>query len=193
MSGLSETELIQRLKKGDRDAFNEIVTIHQNKVVNIAYGMLSSREDALDAAQETFLKVYNGIDAFKGGSSISTWIYRICTNVCTDMLRKRQRSATIISIDREDDENSPIHEIADDSPTPDNSVIMNEQQKAVRHAISQLSDEYRTVLTLCDIEGLSYEEISAVLKCPVGTIKSRLSRARNNLKKILLENRELFL
>jgi len=189
---LSETELIQRLKKGDRDAFNEIVTMHQNKVVNIAYGMLSSREDALDAAQETFLKVYNGIDSFKGGSSISTWIYRICTNVCTDMLRKRQRSANIISIDREDDENSPVLEIADDSPTPDNSVIMNEQQKAVRKAISQLSDEYRTVLTLCDIEGLSYEEISLVLKCPVGTIKSRLSRARNNLKKILLEKRELF-
>lgn len=188
---MSEAELIKKLKSGDREVFNQIVNTHQTKVINIAYGMLSSREDAYDAAQETFLRVFNGIGAFKGGSSISTWIYRICTNVCTDMLRKRQRSGNIVSIDN-DDEDAPALELVDDSPTPEQATEANERQQAVRRAISMLSDEYKAVITLYDIEGLSYDEISSVLKCPVGTIKSRLNRARNNLKKILSENRELF-
>lgn len=189
---MTEKELISKLKNGDRDAFNILIEAYQQKVINLAYTMLSSQEDAYDAAQETFIRIYKNIGEFKGASSLSTWIYRICTNICNDMLRKRSRVKGIISLDSDEDEN-PINRLADDSPTPEQAAEQNERTVAVRRAIEQLSPEYREVLVLCDIEGLSYDEISSVINCPVGTIKSRLNRARANLKKILSQNRELFL
>lgn len=191
---MSETELIKLCQKGDRDAFNILVEKYQNQVINIAYSMLSDREDACDAAQEVFVKIYRNIAGFKGKSSLSTWIYRIISNVCNDILRKRQKSTNVISIStalQEDEENKDM-EITDTSPTPEEHLELSEQQRMVRAAIGELSVEYKEIITLCDIEQLSYEEISQVLKCPVGTVKSRLNRARNSLKKKLLENRELF-
>lgn len=189
---MTEKDLVQKLKLQDRDAFNLLVLAYQQKIINMAYGMLSSKEDALDAAQETFIRIYKNIDTFKGTSSLSTWIYRICTNVCNDILRKRVKTKSVISLDADDEEDSPIQYISDSSPTPEQHAEINERQAAVRRAIEALNDEYRAVIVLYDIEGMSYDEISAVLKCPVGTIKSRLNRARANLKKILSENRELF-
>lgn len=189
---MSEKDLIQKLKSGNRDAFNEFVKLYQLKVIKLAYSMLSSQEDAYDAAQETFIRVYKNIDSFKNASSLSTWVYRICANICNDMLRKRMKTKNIISLNADDEEDNPVISIADNSPTPDESFEMSERQKAVKAAIDMLSEDYKTVLVLYDMEGLSYEEISEVLKCPIGTIKSRLNRARNNLKKILSEKRELF-
>ncbi len=189
---MSEDEFVQKLKSGDRDAFNSMVNAYQMKVINIAYRMLSSEEDALDAAQETFIKVYKSINSFKGSSTFSTWIYRICTNVCNDILRKRMKSSGFISLDDDGSDENPKTDIADSSPTPEQSYELSERQRLVHEGINMLSDEYRKVIILYDIEGLSYEEISVILSCPIGTIKSRLNRARNNLKKILSENMELF-
>jgi RNA polymerase sigma-70 factor (ECF subfamily) len=191
---LSETEIIELCKKGDRDAFNMLVEKYQTQVINIAYSMLSNREDALDAAQEVFVKIYKNIGGFKGNSSLSTWIYRIVSNVCNDILRKRRKNTNVISIStsaQEDDENKDF-DITDTNPTPEELLELSEQQRVVRTAISELSDEYREIVTLCDIEQLSYDEISQILKCPVGTVKSRLNRARSALKKKLIKNRELF-
>ena len=190
---MSEKELIQKLKNGDREAFNQFVELYQLKVIKLAYSMLSSEEDAYDAAQETFIRVYKNIDSFKSASSLPTWIYRICANICNDMLRKRMKTKNIISIDADEEEESPVVNIADNSPTPDESYEMTERQQAVKAAIDMLSEEYKAVIVLYDMEGLSYEEIAEVLKCPIGTIKSRLNRARAKLKKILSEKRELFL
>lgn len=191
---LPETELIERCQKGDREAFNELVEQYQSHVINIAYGMLSDREDAYDAAQETFVKIYRNIGGFKGKSSLSTWIYRIVANVCNDMLRKRQRSAVVVSMSGTvSDEDDREMDITDNAPTPEEMAELNEEQRAVRIAISELSAEHREIITLSDIEQLSYEEISEILKCPIGTVKSRLNRARSALKKKLLKNRELFL
>ncbi len=190
---MPEQDLIKRCQKGDRDAFNELVEKYQNQIINIAYGMLSDREDAYDAAQEVFVKVYRSIGGFKGKSSLSTWIYRIAANVCNDMLRKRQRSAVVVSLSNspsEDDEKDI--DITDDAPTPEELFELSEQQRAVRLAISELSAEYREIITLSDVEQLSYDEISDILRCPIGTVKSRLNRARNALKKVLLKKRELF-
>lgn len=185
--------MVEKLKSGDRDAFNTLINIYQVKIINIAFRMLSSQEDALDAAQETFIKVYKGINSFKGTSSFSTWIYRICTNVCNDILRKRMKSLGHISLDDDDgDDEAPKTDIADTSPTPEQAYELSERQKLVQEGINKLSDEYKKVIILYDIEGLSYEDISKILGCPIGTIKSRLNRARNNLKKILSENMELF-
>ena len=188
---MTEQELIQLCKDGDREAFNQLISQYQKQVFNIAYGMLSDYEDASDAAQEVFVKVYRSIASFKGQSSFSTWIYRICSNVCNDCLRKRQRRGITVSIENED-EDGKVSELPSDNPTPEESVMMNERQKAVRDAINSLSDEYREIIVYSDINQLSYDEISKIMKCPGGTVKSRLNRARNALRKILSEKRELF-
>lgn len=191
---MPETDLIERCQRGDRDAFNELVEKYQSQVVNIAYGMLSDREDAYDAAQEVFVKIYRNIDSFRGKSSLSTWIYRIVSNVCNDMLRKRQRSAVTVSLNKtQSDEDEKDMDIVDEAPMPDELLELDERQRAVRLAISELSDEYREIITFSDIEQLSYQEIADILKCPVGTVKSRLNRARGALRKKLLKKRELFL
>lgn len=192
---MSEKELIKKCRNGDRDAFNILVENYQHQVVNLAYGMLSSTEDALDAAQEVFIKVYRNIDRFKGKSSLSTWIYRITSNVCKDFLRKRIRTIQSVSIYEgtdSDDDDRPM-EIKDSSPTPQERIEITETQREVRRALDELPEEYRAVIVMYDLEGLSYDEISIALECPVGTIKSRLNRARKALKKNLSEKRELFL
>lgn len=187
---MSEEQLIKRCKKGDRDAFNELVAMHQDKVINMAYGLLSNREDALDAAQETFIKVYRAIDTFAEKSSFNTWLYRILANVCKDILRKRQRSAKVISINAEGEDGEIPTQIPDTAPTPEERAERSDMQKQVWAALSKLKSEQRDIIVFFDMQGLSYEETAAALDCPVGTVKSRLNRARNSLRKILSENRE---
>lgn len=188
---MTENDLIKKCKKGNREAFNVLFSNYRNQVVNIAYGMLSDREDAYDAAQEVFVRVFRSIESFKEESSFTTWLYRITTNVCSDILRKRQKGSNVVSLNRMADENNDM-DIKDEAPTPEESMELSERQRAVREAISELREEYRTVITLCDIEGMSYDEISQILKIPSGTVKSRINRARNALKKNLLKKRELF-
>lgn len=188
----NDAELIMLCKNGDRSAFNELVETYQSKVINIAYGMLSDSDDAADAAQEVFIKVYRSIGSFKEQSSLSTWIYRITANVCTDFLRKRNRHANTFSINAHMGDDEREFDIKDDAHTPDEQVEISETQSEVRSAISRLKNEYKAVLTLYDIEGLAYEQIAAILNVPMGTVKSRLSRARAALKKELLKNRNFF-
>ena len=191
---MPEIDIIKRCKQGDRDAFNELVTEYQSRVVNIAYGMLSDSDDALDAAQEVFIRVYRGIGEFREKSSFTTWLYRITSNVCADMLRKRQKSGRVISIDQgnEDSGVEMVMNVRDTAPTPEESVEITEQHKAVREAMAEIKDEYREVLTLFDVQEMSYKDVSEILKVPEGTVKSRLNRARAALKKILSEKLELF-
>ena len=189
---MTEKELVKLLKDGDRGAFNELIEQYQNKVINIAYGMLSDTEDAMDASQEVFINVYKSIGNFKENSSLSTWIYRICANVCKDFLRKRMRSTKTVSIFSGTEEDNDIIEIPDESASPHRRFEELELQDQIREAMDELSEEFRTVLVLCDIEGLSYDEIADILKCPAGTVKSRINRARGALRKKILEKRELF-
>lgn len=192
MPGKNDEDLVSLIKKGDRDAFNMLVEKYQSKVINIAFGMLSSREDAYDAAQEVFIRLYKNIGSFKGNSAFSTWIYKITANICTDMLRRRMRSGNVISLSADTEEGTAKIDIRDESPTPEEHAQSTELQRLVRRAISELPDDYRDVIVLFDLMGMSYDEISEIVKCPIGTVKSRLSRARNLLKKKLSENRELF-
>lgn len=188
---MTEQELISKCKSGDRDAFNVLMEKYQKQVFNIAYGMLSDYEDASDAAQEVFIKIYKSIASFKGESSFVTWMYRICSNVCNDILRKRQRRGISVSLDSEDEKDSNL-QIPSEAPTPEETVEMNERQKAVREAINNLPTEYREIIIYSDMQQLSYDEIALILKCPKGTVKSRLNRARNALRKKLSSKRELF-
>lgn len=187
----NETELIALCKKGDRQAFNELVLIHQSRIMNIAFGMLSNTDDAADAAQEVFIKVFRNIGGFKEQSSFSTWIYRITVNVCNDILRKNNRHKTV-SLNMHFDDEEHEFDIKDTSMTPDELVHTAELQNEIRYAISKLKPEYKAVITLYDIEGLPYDKISEILKIPMGTVKSRLSRARTALKKELTKKRNFF-
>lgn len=186
---MDEKKLIGLIQSGDRQAFNELVEIYQTKVIHISYGMLSDYEDACDAAQEVFVKVYRSIGNFRGDSSLSTWIYRIAKNVCMDFLRKRKEPS--LSIDEEKDD-GPKLEIEDNSKSPEQIAEKNEISRMVWSAVEKLDDKSRMIITMFDFEGLSYDEISAALEVPVGTVKSRLNRAREKLKKLLSENREHF-
>lgn len=187
------SSLVSRCKKGDRDAFNELVTEYQSKVINIAYGILSDADDAADAAQEVFIRVYRSIGNFKEQSFLSTWIYRITVNVCTDLLRKNSKHNNNLSINAHMDSDSEQEfDIKDDSISPSEQAELNETQREVRNAISALKEEHRVILTLFDIHGFPYDKISNMLDIPIGTVKSRLSRARLALKKELLKNRNFF-
>lgn len=190
---MTEQEMVAQCKKGDRDAFNELVLAYQKQVFNIAYGMLSDYEDASDASQEVFVKVYKSIASFRGQSSFTTWLYRICSNVCNDMLRKRQRRGVTVSLDNGDDEeNGMQQEPVSDAPSPEEQVQMNERQRVLVQAINELPPDYREVILYADIKNLSYDEIALILRCPNGTVKSRLNRARNALRKKLSSKMELF-
>lgn len=189
---MTDREMIARCKKGDREAFNKLMETYQKQVFNISYGMLSDYEDASDAAQEVFVKVWRSIAGFKGESSFTTWLYRICANVCNDILRKRQRRGMTVSLDVDDGDKNPAAELPSEAPTPEESLEADERQRLVRRAIDSLSDEFRTVIILSDLQQLSYEEVANVLKIPTGTVKSRLNRARNALRKKLSDKRELF-
>ena len=189
---MTDREMIARCKKGDREAFNKLMETYQKQVFNISYGMLSDYEDASDAAQEVFVKVWRSIAGFKGESSFTTWLYRICANVCNDILRKRQRRGMTVSLDADDGDKNPAAELPSEEPTPEESLEADERQRLVRRAIDSLSDEFRAVIILSDLQQLSYEEVANVLKIPTGTVKSRLNRARNALRKKLSDKRELF-
>ena len=189
---MTENEIIQKCKKGSREAFNELFSRYQSQVINIAYGMLSDREDAYDAAQEVFVKVYKSINSFGEQSSFTTWLYRITANTCSDFLRKRQRSANVVSMSTYTEENKEF-DIEDENASVESGIELSERQAAVRKAISELKEEHRLIITMCDLQGMSYDEIAAVLKLPPGTVKSRINRARNALRAILSDRKELFM
>lgn len=187
---MDDNRLMTLISHGDRQAFASLVDLYQTRVIHIAYGMLFDYEDACDASQEVFVKIYRSADTFRSESTLSTWIYRITKNVCIDFLRKR-KEATLSLDDNQDD--APKIEIEDRKFSPEENAETHEIQQLVHDAISQLDDNSRLIITMFDIDGLSYDEISSILEIPAGTVKSRLNRARSKLRKILSEKRELFL
>lgn len=190
---MTESEIIKQCKSGDREAFNTLISNYNTQVINIAYGMLTDREDACDAAQEVFVKVYRSIGSFNEKSSFATWLYRITANTCSDFLRKRSRRSNVISLSGYGGEENKELDIEDENASVEDGLEMTERQTAVRKALGELKEEHRLMITMCDLQGMSYDQIADVMKIPTGTVKSRINRARQALKKILLEKRELFL
>ena len=174
--------LTEKLKKGDREAFEALISEYQQKIYALSFSLLGNHEDALDTVQEVFIKIYKNISSFNGDSALSTWIFRITKNACYDHLRKNKKF-----IEGEIPEN-----MADASPLPDEVFQKKEVRRAVREALHSLPTKYKTVLLLREYEGLSYGEISKVLDISEGTVKSRISRAREYLLKEISKNGELF-
>lgn len=188
----NEKHLLESAKKGDIEAFEKLIEAHEKKVFNIALRMMGNYEDAKDMAQEAFIRVFKSIGSFKEQSSLSTWIYRIITNICLDELRKR-KNRKVMSIDDniKYDDGEIKRDIVSDDLTPEEKVERDEVKRMVSYAINELSDEHRTAIVLRDIQGFSYKEISEIVNCPEGTVKSRISRARQALREILMSKREL--
>lgn len=189
----NEINLLKKSKNGDIEAFEELIEAYQKKVFNIAFRMIGNYDDASELAQEVFIKIFKGIKSFKEESTFSTWVYKITTNVCLDELRKT-RNKKSISLDEElklDDGEVQI-QIVDQRPSPETLFEQKEIKKTVKKAIDNLSHEHRIVIILRELNGLNYEEIAKILKCPVGTVKSRINRAKQELKEILKNKEELF-
>ena len=181
MTREQEAQIVRRVLEGDVNAFEDLVTEHEKGVYAIAQRMTGNAEDAADMAQETFIKAYNSLSSFRGDSKFSVWLYRIATNVCLDFLRSRSRKPTVsLSVEDDDGEETQM-DIADESQSPEQLLERGLTRDAVRRGLKSLSPEYRQILLLREIQGLSYEEISDVLSLEVGTVKSRIFRARKRL------------
>jgi RNA polymerase sigma-70 factor (ECF subfamily) len=173
---VSETELIFKAREGDRNAFNELVRIHAQGVMNVIYRMCGDAQVAEDAAQETFIRAWSHLGSFRVDSSLRNWLYRIALNAATDMLRKEKH---ILPNDMDD------FSFADPQPGPEGVYLQEERTALVQAAIQSLPDASRAVLVLKEYEGLSYREIADALDIPIGTVMSRLNYARKTLKEKL--------
>lgn len=186
-----EDELVARSRDGDIDAFEELVSRYERKIYTIAYRLIGNYDDADDLTQEAFLRAFKSIKNFRGEASFQTWMCRIVTNVCRDEMRKRKRvvfeslDETITLCDGEVQK-----QIASSEPGPSELYERKEAQETIQKYINSLSPDFRVALVLRDIQGYSYEEIAQQLQCSLGTVKSRISRARNNLKNKLSLDRE---
>jgi RNA polymerase sigma-70 factor (ECF subfamily) len=186
-----DQELVERVKKGDKRAFDILVQKYQHKIVNLISRYVRDPSEVLDVAQEAFIKAYRALPNFRGESAFYTWLYRIAINTAKNYLVAQDRRPPEGDIDAEDALQYGGESSLKDYGTPERMLLRDEIEKTVYEAIEQLPDDLRTAITLREMEGLSYEEIAQAMGCPVGTVRSRIFRAReaiDNKLKPLLEN-----
>ena len=183
---MTEQELVLAAQKGDEAAFEELVRQYEKRIYRLALRMCNNSDDAFEIAQEAFLSAWRGLKFFRGDSSFATWLYRLASNAAVDFLRreKRQSGGERISLDDEENYTEP----PDPGPSPQQHAEQGELRQVLGQALETLSPEHRQVLLLRELQGLSYEEISDVLELDLGTVKSRIARAREKMRKYLLRN-----
>ncbi|MGC7559902.1 RNA polymerase sigma factor RpoE [Pasteurella sp. PK-2025] len=174
---LTDQALVERVQQGDKKAFNLLVSRYQNKVAGLLTRYVS-QNDIPDVVQESFIKAYRSIDSFRGDSAFYTWLYRIAVNTAKNYLTAQGRRPPNEDILAEDAESYEMGSNLRDVDTPENEMLSNELKKIVFDTIHGLQEDLRTAITLREIEGLSYEEIATIMDCPVGTVRSRIFRAR---------------
>lgn len=177
--------LIRRAQRGDADAFEQLLLEHQKNVYNLCYRMAGNPDDAMDLSQETFLRAWRCLDQYQFASAFSTWLYRLCSNICIDFLRRRRRQQTVPLTFEDADGEEQTYAVPDAQPLPEEQVELKLTRETLAAAMAQLLPEHRAVLQLRVVNEMSYEQIADVLDIQIRTVKSRLSRARNQLKKIL--------
>ncbi|MBL4845203.1 MAG: sigma-70 family RNA polymerase sigma factor [Planctomycetes bacterium] len=184
---LDDSQLVTRAQEGDRAAFGALVERYQERVLNLCYRRLNDRDLALDATQEAFLKAYRGLSRFRAESRFYTWLFRIAVNEATTAHRRRSRRRAG-SLDAEGSEGERVPEpAADESYDPQAEASRGDERSVLMEAIAGLEEEQARVVILRDVEQLSYQEVADVLEIPLGSVKSRLHRARNALKTRLLQ------
>ncbi len=182
--------LIASNRRGGKEAFGELVALHEDRVYGLAYRLTGNRDDAAEVAQEAFLKAWRAFGSFRGDSSFYTWLFRITVNTARSRQRFRavrpnEISLDAVPVDNEDDRQSLSRRLAADGEDPVDAVARDEHRKLVEQAIGRLNRDQRMLIVLRDIEGRNYKEISDLLDCPRGTVKSRLHRARMALRDLL--------
>jgi RNA polymerase sigma-70 factor (ECF subfamily) len=189
---MDEIALIDSAQHGDLDAFNRLVLAYQNMVYNQAYRMVSDMDVAEDAAQDTFIIAFRKLGTYRGGS-FKAWLLRIVTNLCYDELRRRKRRPTtpLEPMDHDDDEIESPRWLSDPSETPEQTAERAELAKALQCCLDGLPADFRAIVTLVDIQGLDYSEAAQAMGRPLGTVKSRLARARTRLRDCLQGYTEL--
>lgn len=188
MTREQEYLIVQRVLEGDTNAFEELVLEYEKKVYNVALRMLNNSEDAADMTQEAFIKAYNSLQSFRGDSKFSVWLYRIVSNVCLDFLRSKNRRPTVsLSVEDDDGEDTQL-DVADESQSPELLLDRKLTRDSVRRGLDSLPPDYRQILLLREIQGLSYDEIAQALSLEVGTVKSRIFRARKRLCTFLIDD-----
>ena len=174
---LTDQALVERVQQGDKKAFNLLVSRYQNRVAGLLTRYVSPN-DIPDVVQESFIKAYRSIGAFRGDSAFYTWLYRIAVNTAKNYLTAQGRRPPNEDILAEEVESYDVGSNLRDVATPENEMLSNELKKIVFDTIKGLQEDLRTAITLREIEGLSYEEIAEIMECPVGTVRSRIFRAR---------------
>lgn len=191
MTREEERAVILRVQQGDANAFEALVTAYQKQVYNLALRTVGNTEDAADLSQEAFLRAYRSIGSFRGDSKFSVWLYRLTTNICIDFLRSKGRKPTVSLTVENDDEETEELDVADERFDPEEQYQRKALRQAVQRGLSQLPEEFRTILILREVEGMRYDEIAELLHLEEGTVKSRLFRARNRLCDFLKQDGNL--
>ncbi len=190
---MDELALVRAAQNGDLDSFNRLVLAYQEMAFNVAYRMLSDEDAAEDATQAAFLSAYRSLASYRGGS-FRAWVMRMVTNSCYDELRRRQRRPTVPLEPMDDEDEEEIESpawLADDSPSPEQTLEKGELDDAIQSCLNGLADEFRAVIVMVDVEGLDYQEVSLAINKPLGTVKSRVARARSKLRECLQSYWEL--
>ncbi|MDD2217527.1 MAG: RNA polymerase sigma factor [Eubacteriales bacterium] len=187
MDNNNERDIIQRAIDGDESAFETLVLSCEKKAYNISFRYLRNDEDAQDAVQESFIKLYRHLKTFNFSSRFDTWFYRIVVNVCKDILRKRKTQQELYDTTEKAQDDEFNLDFKDSALNPEEHVISEERQNIIMYCIDKLADEHREVIILRDINGFTYEQITGILSCSMGTVKSRISRARLKLREIYIK------
>jgi RNA polymerase sigma-70 factor (ECF subfamily) len=185
----SDLELVRRVQRGERAAFDLLVRRYQHRVIKLVARLLRDPTEAEDVAQEAFVKAYRAIGSFRGDSAFYTWLYRIAVNTARNAMASRQRRPLEYEADLGEGEQAALESRLRHVDTPEAAALSGEIQATVDRAVGELPEDLRTAILLREVEGLSYEEIAAAMDCPVGTVRSRIFRAREaidrNLKPLL--------
>jgi len=170
--------LVDRARLGDRHAFDLLVLKYQSRLLSLVSRLVSNQSDALDVLQDTFVKAYRSLNTFRGESAFYTWLYRIAVNTAKNHLAARVKESKDVSVD---DDGTGELSVLQDLAAPEDEAAAEELQRAILHSIEQLPEDLKQALTLRELEGMSYDEIALAMNCPIGTVRSRIFRARDHV------------
>ncbi|MGI9220990.1 MAG: RNA polymerase sigma factor RpoE [Woeseiaceae bacterium] len=179
----TDKELVKRVQKGDKGAFDLLVVKYEHKIVNLVMRYVRDPETAMDISQEAFIKAYRALPRFRGDSAFYTWLYRIAVNTAKNHLAAQRRRPADIELDLQDPDQYGLHAKLKETDTPEAVSLSQELQETLERAIQALPDDLRTAIVLRELDGMSYEEIAQTMDCPVGTVRSRIFRARDAIGK----------
>lgn len=178
MSGVTDQELVERVKKGDKKAFDLLVIKYQNRIANLISRYVQDAAEVQDVTQEAFIKAYRAMGSFRGDSAFYTWMYRIAINTAKNFLAAQNRRPPNSDLESETVEQMDIGVKLKEHATPERRVLEDEIARTIKQAMDELPEDLRTAIVLRELDGLSYEEIAKAMDCPIGTVRSRIFRAR---------------